>query len=191
MLDQKIWKPIDNSSPGYEGQSRNEKIKSRNKLYGKGRWTMGWLYGNLVLEYEEVCWVYEDGYFNYFSSRPELLDHLCKIASEVYDDDVSNVASGQDYSKKGSVRTHIQDIAIRRCLVRSGRSFDGDSLVQIRDAEGKSAVSKALSPGQVPFHRIEMITVPANIQEIKAKQWWLPGSVEDFYQLNKRIFLKS
>ena len=43
------------------------------------------------------------------------------IASNVYDDDPSNVESGLDYSKRGELRTHIQDIAIGNCVKRFRR----------------------------------------------------------------------
>lgn len=191
MLDRKVWQQLDNNSPSYEGKMRNENIASRNEKFGEGKWIIGWVSGDLVLEYEEICRVYEDGYYEYLKWRPELLEHLSAIASEVYDDDVTNIASGQDYNKKGDIVTHIQDISIRRCMVRFGKAFCGPEPVQIRDAKGKIAISKALSPGQVPFHLPKLITSPDNLAEIRASQWWLPGSVEDFYQLNKRMFIKS
>lgn len=191
MLDIKLWKKVSDETPGYEGKRRNENIILRNGEYGEGQWTIGWVFGELVLEYEEVCRVYEDGYYRYFQSRPELLEHLCSIASEVYDDDISNIASGQDYNKKGETLTHIQDIAIRRCLVRLGKAFKGSEPVQIRDAKGRGAISKALSPGQVPCHVPHLITTPENLIEIRESQWWLPDSVEDFYQLNKRLFVRK
>lgn len=191
MLDLKSWKQVDNNSLGYEGKSRNGNIEARNQMYGTGNWVIGWVHGELVLEYEEVCRVYEDGYLEYFKLRPELLKHLSEIASEVYDDDISNIASGQDYAIKGDVLTHIQDIAIRRCFVRLGLAFKGQEPVQIRDARGKGAISMALSPGQVPFHQPQLISSPDNLEEIRSNQWWLPGSVEDYYQLNKRLFLRA
>ena len=190
MLDLEKWDQIHNNSPGYVGEKRNAIEEGWDLKYGKGNWIMGWVFGENVLEYEEVCLVYEDGYYEYLKQRPEVLDYLCKTASEVYDDDVLNINSGQDYSKKGDIRTHIQDIAIRRCLVRFGRTFKGNEPIQIRDNKGKDVVSKTLSPGQVPFHLQTLITEPDNLKEIYLSRWWLPGSVEDFYQRNKRLYLK-
>lgn len=189
MLNQKKWLQTNNDSPGYVGEKRNGFEEGWDLKYGKGNWRMGWLYGEHILEYEEVCRVYEDGYYEYMKQRPEILDHLCGIACEVYDDDITNINSGQDYSKKGDIRTHIQDIAIRRCLMRFGRDFQGKEAVQIRDKDGKDAVSRTLSPGQVPFHRQDLITTPDNLKEMYRNRWWLPGTVEDFYQRNKRIFI--
>jgi hypothetical protein len=86
-----------------------------------------------------------------------------------------------DYTVQETGRTHVQDIAIRRVVARLGRQFEGDQLIQIRDALGDHPLSMALSPGQVPFHRPDVILLP----EIEG--WWLPGSVESFYQSNKLL----
>jgi len=143
------------------------------------------------LEYEEACRLYEDAYFEYFKKRPELLEYLLEVASNVYDDDPSNVESGLDYSKRGDVRTHIQDIAIRNCVKRFGRQFTGHRLIQIRDRIGEHPLSLALSPGQVPFHKPELVSCPDNLEEIRSKAWWLPLSVEDFYQRAKRLIVRN
>src|SRR5262245_66382300 len=117
---------------------------------------MIWLVGGHYLEYKEACRLYEDAYFEYFKQRPELLEYLLEVASDVYDDDPSNVESGLDYSKRGDLRTHIQDIAIRKCLKRFRRKFRGDKLIQIRDRIGDHPLSLALSLGQVQFHKLEL-----------------------------------
>ncbi len=190
MLDKNTWKIVNNSSPGYVGSHRNEEWAKRDKQYGKGNWQTVWLVGNDLLEYEKVCQLYEDAYFEYFKQRSELLNHLLEIASDVYDDDPSNVKSGFDYSKRGDARTHIQDIAVRRCVKRFRKKFKGKQLVQIRDRAGSHPLSLALSPGQVPFHKPGLLSNPDNLKEITKDAWWLPGSVEDFYQRAKRICIK-
>ena len=191
MLNKDEWRLVDNRSPGYVGSRRNELWAERDSQYGKGNWRSVWLVAGEYLEYEEVCRLYEEAYFQYFKIRPELLECLLETASDVYDDDPGNVESGLDYSKQGSTRTHIQDIAIRNCVRRFGRQFTGQTLLQIRDREGKHALSLALSPGQVPFHQPELISEPANLQEIRSKAWWLPSSVEDFYQRAKRLAVRK
>ena len=191
MLDEKIWRPIGNNSTGYVGKYRNCEWKKRDKKYGAGNWRMGWLVGNSLLEYAEICLLYEDAYYMYFKQRPELLDHLLETASDVYDDSPDNVESGLDYSKRGAVRTHIQDISIRRCVLRLGRKFKGNKLLQIRDRLGDHPLSLALSPGQVPFHMPELLSSPDNLAAITKNAWWLPGSVEDFYQRAKRLCVKK
>jgi hypothetical protein len=100
------------------------------------------------------------------------------------------VESGLDYLKRGALRTHIQDIAIRNCVKRFGREFRGDKLIQIRDRMGEHPLSLALSPGQVPFHKPALISYPDNLDEIRNKAWWLPLSVEDFYQVAKRLVVR-
>jgi hypothetical protein len=190
MLSPEEWHLSDNTSPGYVGKHRNELWAERDARYGKVNWQTIWLVDGNYLEYEEACHLYEDAYFEYFKQRPELLEFLLEVASDVYDDDPSNVESGLDYSKRGDVRTHIQDIAIRNCVKRFGREFRGDKLIQIRDRIGEHPLSLALSPGQVPFHKAELISHPDNLAEIMAKAWWLPSSVEDFYQRAKRLVVR-
>src|SRR5262249_15701954 len=116
--------------------------------------------------------------------------YLLEVASDVYDDDPSNVQSGLDYSQRGDIRTHIQDIAIRNCVKRFGREFKGNRLIQIRDQIGDQPLSLALSPGQVPFHTPGLISHAENLTEIRGKAWWLPSSVEDFYQRAKRLVVR-
>ena len=191
MLSKAEWKLVDNSSPGYVGSRRNTLWVERDSQYGKGNWRSVWLVEGDYLEYEEVCRLYEDAYFEYFKKRPELLEYLLETASDVYDDDPSNVESGLDYSRQGPLRTHIQDIAIRNCVKRFGKTFKGETLLQIRDREGEHPLSLALSPGQVPFHRPELLSDPDNLREIRSKAWWLPSSVEDFYQRAKRLAIRK
>lgn len=191
MLNKNAWRLIDNHSPGYVGKRRNEVWAQRDARYGKGNWQLIWLVEQNYLEYAEACRLYEDAYFEYFKWRPELLDYLLKIASDVYDDDPNNVQSGLDYAKRGDVRTHIQDIAIRNCVKRFGREFSGDRLIQIRDRLGEHPLSLALSPGQVPFHKPALISTPDNLEQMEANAWWLPSSVEDFYQRAKRVVVRS
>jgi hypothetical protein len=191
MLSREEWKLVDNTSPGYVGQRRNALWAERDIHYGKGNWQTIWLVAGHYFEYQEACSLYEDAYLEYFKKRPELLEFLLEEASDVYDDDPSNVESGLDYSKRGDIRTHIQDIAIRNCVKRFGREFKGSRLIQIRDRIGEHPLSLALSPGQVPFHKPDLVSNPDNLAEIRSKAWWLPLSVEDFYQRAKRLVVKA
>jgi len=191
MLSREKWSLIDNTSPGYVGKRRNELWAERDSKYGKGNWQTIWLVAADYLEYTEACRLYEDAYFENFKKRPELLEYLLEVASNVFDDDPRNVESGFDYSNRGDVRTHIQDIAIRNCVQRFGREFRGNKLIQIRDRMGEHPLSLALSPGQVPFHKPELLSNPDNLAEIRSKAWWLPLSVEDFYQRAKRLVVRN
>ena len=191
MLNKDEWILFDNNSPGYAGARRNQLWAERDARFGAGNWRSIWLMRGDYLEYLEVCLLYEEAYFKYFEKRPELLDFLLEIASDVYDDDPSNVKSGLDYSNRGEIRTHIQDIAIRNCVKRFNREFSGNRLIQIRDRIGTHPLSLALSPGQVPFHEPALISEPDNCKEVRENAWWLPLSVEDFYQLTKRLAVKN
>lgn len=190
MLNQKEWKLLNNCTPGFYGEKRNEAIEGYNNLFGDENWILGWIYGENILDFEETCLVYEDSYFEFLKQRVELVDYLCHLASDVYDDDPSNVEAGYDYLRNGRKLNHIQDIAIKRVIKRLGRKFQGEELVQIRSKKGKYPISMTLSPGQVPFHRTDLITTPDNYTETCEMKWWLPETVEDFYQRNKRLFLK-
>jgi hypothetical protein len=191
MLDTNIWQPINNKTTGYVGLRRNEEWAKRDALYGKGNWEMGWLVDDKYLQYPEVCQLYGDAYYHYFQMRPELLDYLVEVASDVYDYDPSDIEAGTDYAKRGDIRTHIQDTAIRRCVQRLGKKFKGNRLLQIKDRERNHPLSSALSPGQVPFHKPELLSFPDNLEEMRENAWWLPGSVEDFYQRAKRLCVKK
>lgn len=83
---------------------------------------------------------------------------LLAVATDVYDHDLSNCASGLDYTRQEGAATHLQDIAIRRVALRRGWRFTGDELVQIRSHS--SYWGNLLSPGRVPFHLPEHIVTP-------------------------------
>ncbi|MFH0804959.1 MAG: hypothetical protein V1916_02055 [Patescibacteria group bacterium] len=191
MLTPNEWRPIDNHSTGYVGKHRNDKWRKRDEQYGAGNWRMAWLVDSELLEYLEACQLYEDAYFAYLQLRPNLLEILCREASDVYDDDPSNVVAGCDYRNRGAVRTHIQDTALRNCVRRLGRKFEGNILIQIRDRMGSHPLSLALSPGQVPFHQPALLSLPDNLAQIQADAWWLEGSVEDWYQRAKRLCVRT
>lgn len=192
MLDKDIWKPVDNNSTGYMGKKRNEEWARRDALYGKGNWQMGWLVEGNFLEYFEICEMYGEAYYFYFKQRPELMDHLVKTASDVYNFSPEDVKAGEDFSHRGALVTHITDTVIRRCVTRFGKKFEGDHLLQIRDRIGPHPLSLALSPGQVPFNDQNLLSFPDNLKELHGEDcWWLPGSVEDFYQRAKRLCLKK
>ncbi|MBY0372716.1 MAG: hypothetical protein K2Q23_01900, partial [Bryobacteraceae bacterium] len=153
--------------------------------FGPENWRLVWKVGEAVTDFVGVCALYEDAYFNFMRTHPSIVERLIHEACDVYDDDESNVDSQFDYSKQETERTHIQDIAVRRCLLRMGRWFKGERLVQIRGSQGNSLLSELLSPGRVPFHRKDLICTPE-----KKGFWWKPGSVESFYQSNRVLQIK-
>lgn len=165
--------------PGYLGARREAEYKEWDTTYGKGNWRLAWKAGESTVQFLGACALYEDAYFAFLCNNPLILHQLIHEASDVYDDELSNVRSGLDYTKQETPRTHLQDIAIRRCLVRMGAWFRGPQLLRIRSTEGTHALSLILSPGRVPFHRPDLVEQP------ELQGWWDPESTESFYQSNK------
>ncbi len=163
---------------GYTGTQRAVQVCRVDKLFGPGAWSIAWRLGEAILERPEARQLYEDAYFEFLRAIPELVDWLCRTASDVYDNALTNVASGLDYSVQEAASTHLQDIAVRRCIVRLSRRFEGDHLVEIR---GVASEGYQLNPGLVPFHR------PAEIVASEERSWWGPESVEAFWQHNKVV----
>lgn len=173
------WKTV--GRPGYLGARREACRREWDLRYGPGGWRLVWTLDGVLLGFEEAVAAYEEAYFRFLCRCPDVLDRLLADAADVYDDAPSNVGSGLDYAAQETGRTHLQDIAIRRCVRRMGREFAGTRLIQIRDRLGEHPLSLVLSPGRVPFHR------PASIERPELTGWWEPGSVESFYQSNRLL----
>lgn len=182
------WKTI--GRPGYFGKYRNKKYREWDERYGKGNWRVAWLIGETHADYLGACALYEDAYFIFMVANPDVTERLVREASDVYDDAPSNVHSRFDYARQETDRTHVQDIAIRRSLLRMGIWFRGDKLIQIRDSVGTHPLSMTLSPGQVPFHRPDLV-VPAPEERPVHEGWFGEVSVEAFYQNNKFLQAKE
>lgn len=185
----------DAGRPGYLGSKRDEMYSGWDHLYGRGRWMLGWkLRQELYTDYLGACALYEDAYFIFLTRvTPETLESLIRRASNVYDVDPSDVDSKLDYHVQQHGRTHVQDIAIRRVLIRLGRWFQGDQCIQIRfhkQIPGKSPVDRLsllLNPGSVPFHMPELIEWPFGSG---TTEWYQSHSVEAFYQFNKHLLVR-
>jgi hypothetical protein len=171
------WVDIDR--PGYFGAHREAILKEYDRVHGVGCWRLVWRVNNQSFSREQMQMLYEDSYFEFLRTHPQVLEQLLSEASDVYDDSLSNVASGFDYSLQETERTHVQDIAIRRAVSRLGRVFSGSAPLRIRDADGDHPLSLTLSPGRIPFHLPHLLIKP------ELQGWWLPTSVESFYQSNK------
>lgn len=171
--------------PGFLGARRNRRYDEWNRKYQKGNWRIRWEVNGNTYDWLGACALYEDAYFEFMKARPRVVDELVRESSDVYDDELSNVHSGVDYTKQETIRTHIQDIAIRRCLVRLGVWFRGTELIRIRHSQGDHELSMILSPGCVPFHR------PGWIRKPELTGWWRPGTVEAFYQSNKVLQVRE
>lgn len=169
--------------PGYLGSRRDAQHAAWDAEHGPDGWRLAWTVNGHWFSREQMTMLYEDAYHAFLVAHPAVLDELTAAARDVYDDALTNVASGLDYGAQETSRTHVQDIAIRRAVSRLGRVFAGSQLIQIRDNLGDHPLSMTLSPGQVPFHLPELLHRP------ELGGWWLPGSVESFYQSNKVLLI--
>jgi hypothetical protein len=111
--------------------------------------------------------------------------------SDVFDNALSNMNSCFDYSIQETSGTHLQDISIRRSIMRLGKTFKGNRLLEVRSSgEGAS-----LSPSKIPFHLPLMICKGNTLYQGEKRDftmdppWWIKrgvkDSIEEFYQQNK------
>jgi hypothetical protein len=157
--------------PGYSGGAKKQIDTERRELYGNDSWRTAFRWIQQTITYNDALQHYEDAYVAFFEANPDELQWLLATASNVYDNSIQEAAT-----------THLQDIAIRRSVMRLGQQFKGDHWVEIR---GYRSEGYRLNPGQVPFHRPELICRPA------PKSWWRPDSVEGFWQANKVFQVKE
>lgn len=175
------WETL--NRPGFSGRKRDQKIAQWNESYGNGNWKLAWFWGDNVIGPSMTYQLYEDAYYHDSQNREELWKKLISVAKDVYDHTLSNIESKLDYFHQEGKATHLQDIAIRRVVLRRGWGFQGNEYVQIRSQS--SYWGEQLSPGKVSFHLPEMIVDP------RIKWWWDHNSIEDFYQSNKVLQVKN
>ncbi len=174
------WQTIDR--PSYFGKQRDEKFRAYDARYGKDKWRIAWTWLHQTIDFQTACMLYEDGYYQDSFTRTQVWDDLLHSASDVYDYSLEDMAAGIDYQIQNGQGTHLQDIAIRRVVLRRGWKFEGTEPVQVR---GRNGWGKHLSPGHVPFHMPENIVVP------HITGWWDDSSIEDFYQSNKVLQIRD
>lgn len=182
IVNQNEWTVV--ASPGFAGKRKAERDAERDRQYGPGNWTIGFLWGDLIVERALALQFYEDAYVEFFRSRPDRLEWLVSRGSDVYDNARTNVESGLDYRIQESSATHLQDIALRRAVVRLGQVFRGDHLVEVR---GHESEGYQLNPGQVPFHLPQMIHPAPTL----CPEWANQDSIEAFWQCNKRFLVRK
>lgn len=193
----KTWKPT--IRPGYFGKKRDEKIAALDKEFGKDNWRLRWSIKlpaphritRLSFDFEYACKnFYELSYLGYLLFNSAELDYICSF-EQVIDNAITNITSGFDYNKQESNATHIQDIAIRKVLKRLGLDFrrpkgamvDEKNILVVRGPETNGG---HLNPGRVPFIWPHLIEMPSLRPE-----WAMPWSVEDFWQSNKWIEVRT
>lgn len=180
------WQTLAGVRPGYFGKRRDEIEAGYNEQYGDGAWRLAWQVGPIAVPRLAALMLYEDGYQQFLQDQPEIRRQLVEEAADIYDDQPSNVEAGFDYQHQETNVNHLHDIAIRRALLRCGEWFQGKEVIQIRHSLSPHPLSMLLSPGQVPFHRPDLI-----IQPQLGRYWWEPNSVESFYQSNKVLQVKA
>ena len=182
ILDLTMWTP--GYRPGFFGARRAQIEGKLDEKVGSDNWTLAWKVGDQFLTYPAAVQFYEDAYVCDLGRRSDLLDFVCSHC-DVYDNAVTNVECGLDYLHEENRRArsnHIQDIAIRRAVLRLGRRFNpAGELLEVRGRKSKGA---SMSPGVVPFHRPDLIPQP----EMKP-DWAQPGSVEAFWQSAKHVMI--
>lgn len=175
------WRTV--SRPGYFGKKRDQFRGQWNRQYGEGNWRIEWQWGARTVPFDAAVLLYEDGFYADSVRREPLWQSLVEVASDVYDIDPSDAESAFDYRVQKGPATHLQDIAVRRVVLRRGWEFEGPELVQVRsNADG---IGRHFSPGRIPFH------MPERIAEPRLEGWWLGGSVEDFWQSNKVLQVRQ
>ena len=169
--------------PGSFGYTLGAISERLNSWFGPGGWkVMHRLQDGSLITESEAIQLYEDAYYVYLQSNPEILEELLAIASDVYDTAPSNIHSGFDYTIQETASRHLQDIAIRRVVRRLDKKFRGTQLIQVR---GRHSPGWHLNPGVIPFHKRELVLHP------KLTGWWRGGSVEEFFQNTKVIILNE
>ena len=165
------------------GRAKDAFIGGMNRLFGEGNWTIGYSFGKTMIERDAALQLYEDSYVKFFQENKDVLQKLIKEASDVYDNYKSEVTSGTDWYKQEGRSIHLQDIAIRRALIRLGEEFQGKRLRKVK-SDGHFP---ELSPGRVPFIAPEKVSSNTKVE----KKWIEPKSVEDFWQNNKVFLVKD
>lgn len=178
------------SRPGYFGKKRKEIENQLNIQYPN--WKECWQIGDLVFGFDEAVTLYDDAYYKHIEKSHELIKWIVSFG-ECYDSDRSNIACGINHDLINSPR-HIQDVSVRRALIRLGTYFDKykgpfqslydeNELLHIRSEDSNGFV---LMPGNVPFHMPDVIVENNNV-----KSWCKPDSVEYFWQANKIIVMEK
>lgn len=183
MAGKITWQTI--SRPGQTGKNKTKIYTERDQLYGEGNWRQAWEFDGRIYTKPAVFKICEEAYYEYALNNRDQWLKLLALAKDVYDYSKDEVASGCDYSKQLHY-TRFHDICIRNVVKRMGWEFTGTKLVQIRwDANNPKPFLDQFDPGQVAFHKPELITKPS------LKGFWKENTVEDFYQSNKVLQIKK
>ena len=168
---------------GQIGRAKDKFIAGMNRIFGEGNWTIGYSYGSSMISRDSALQLYEDSYVKFFQENRDVLNKLVKEASDVYDTYKTEVSSGTDWYNQTERSTHLQDIAIRRALIRLSERFQGKRLRKVK-SDGHLP---ELSPGNIPFIQPELVNRFKKVE----KKWIKPNTIEDFWQNNKIFMVRS
>lgn len=193
-LSNRAWEQRLGEKRGVQGSSgavRDEKIREFDTAYGKDGWTLAWKGVNpangfvTYLEFEDACKVfYEAAYVQLLSKWRTGLDFVCSYGGVHRQRPDQHQLGARLQEAGGGGHPHPG----HRGAERAGPARD-----EVRGAGGRVLVIHGvgssgafLSPGLVPFGHPETIVQPS-----LCPKWALPGSVEDFWQSNKVLMVKS
>lgn len=175
--------------PAPFGYNRQEREKKLDKKYPEG-WREAHRFVDKIIPKKLALQICEDAYFLYLREQRDLLGRLIDEARDVIEAAEGDVESSIFYTRQqGKERFHYADIAVRRAMIRLGRSFNGERLIivarpPIPSQQVKDSIPE-LSPYNVPFH------IPDEIIKPESKNGWNPDSVEAFYQSNRVIIART
>lgn len=175
------WKTV--GRPGFFGKDKDKKHAKLDVDYGKGNWRIAWKWNKSIITRDLAYQLYEDGYYADSFNRKDVWEELVKTAKDVWDLEKKDIESKLDYHIQKGIATHLQDIAVRRVVQRRGMKFQGNELVRIRKHD--EYWGNLFSPGRIPFHLSDLIESP------HLESWWDYNSIEDFYQSNKILQIKT
>ena len=182
--------------PGYFGKKRAEFEKRWNEEYGEGNWKLVWETprGN-VLDYDGIIQEYIEGYAEYFRSHLDEAEYVTSNFSYCYDKEMVSKDEAFDpyarYNRPGHVNQFhnvAMNIALEKVL---GMPFKGEVPLKVRAAKPGTPKEEwplgwHWQPGLIPSAH------PEEIFDMDFEgQWWDKGSIEDFYQCNKALQIRS
>ena len=142
--------------PGALGSRKKEVVYNYDKVYHPGDWRLVWDINGRPGDDQAALVLYDAAYAKYFEDHVDELEWIAEHFSDVFDNNISNVNSGSDYSLQEFGGNHYQDIAIRRCMIRKGWWFQGNDLLEIR----MKMPGAKWSPANIPFHKPDFIPKP-------------------------------
>lgn len=170
--------------PGHLGPRRDPFTQHMNNLFGAKFWRIEHVINGHVFPKERALELFTEAYKNFFRDNPDKARLITQNYRDVYDTAETNVESGLDFNiqEKPELGDHLHDIAIRRALKSLGIEFSGENLLHVR---GKDTEGHEFSPGIVKF------SVPGISFYSFSNGWWQSGTIEDFYQGTRHVFVKG